>query len=168
MASLTRWTWVWVNSGSQWWTGRPGVLWFMGSQSVGHDWVTELNYGRGALDLPNQGLLTQKSVGARQVIKVCTVQRGLGTVTNQGKNTSDKGAASFSSSQLLPCGNGSPEVTDLLSMQKTLETLLFVYNIQIFMWNLLNCECWPPVILLITAYCYYRARTHALYKNRKM
>ena len=33
MASQTRWTWVWVNSGSWWWTGRPGVLWFMGSQS---------------------------------------------------------------------------------------------------------------------------------------
>ena len=44
MTSLTRWTWVWVNSGSSWWTGRPGVLWFMGSQRVGHDWVTELNW----------------------------------------------------------------------------------------------------------------------------
>ena len=43
MASLTRWTWVWVNSGSWWWTGRPGVLRFMGSQRVGHDW-TELNW----------------------------------------------------------------------------------------------------------------------------
>ena len=43
MASPTRWTWVWVNSGSWWWTGRPGVLQFMGSQRVGHDWVTELN-----------------------------------------------------------------------------------------------------------------------------
>ena len=43
MASPTRWTWVWVNSGSWWWTRRPGVLWFMGSQSVGHDWATELN-----------------------------------------------------------------------------------------------------------------------------
>ena len=42
MASLTRWTWVWVNSGSWWWTGRPGVLQSMGSQRVGHDWVTEL------------------------------------------------------------------------------------------------------------------------------
>ena len=42
MASLTRWTWVWVKSGCWWWTGRPGVLWFMGSQRVGHDWVTEL------------------------------------------------------------------------------------------------------------------------------
>ena len=44
MASLTRWTWVWVNFRSCWWTGRPGVLWFMGSQRVGHDWVTELNW----------------------------------------------------------------------------------------------------------------------------
>ena len=42
MASLTRWTWVWVNSGSWWWTGRPGVLRFMGSQRVGHDWATDL------------------------------------------------------------------------------------------------------------------------------
>ena len=44
MASLTQWTWVWVNSGSWWWTGRPGVLRFIGSQRVGHDWVTELNW----------------------------------------------------------------------------------------------------------------------------
>ena len=42
MASLTQWTWVWVDSGSWWWTGRPGMLWFMGLQRVGHDWVTEL------------------------------------------------------------------------------------------------------------------------------
>ena len=42
MASLTRWTWVWMNSGSWWWTGRPGVLWFMGLQRVGHDWASEL------------------------------------------------------------------------------------------------------------------------------
>ena len=44
MASLTRWMWVWVNSGSWWWTGRPGVLQFMGLQRVRHDWVTELNW----------------------------------------------------------------------------------------------------------------------------
>ena len=36
--------WVWVNSRSWWWTERPGVLWFMGSQRVGHDWATELNW----------------------------------------------------------------------------------------------------------------------------
>ena len=41
MASLTRSAWVWVNSGS-WWCGKPGVLRFMGSQRVGHDWATEL------------------------------------------------------------------------------------------------------------------------------
>ena len=44
MASPTRRTWVWVNSRSWWWTGRPGVLWFMGSQTIGHDWTTELNW----------------------------------------------------------------------------------------------------------------------------
>ena len=44
MASSTRWTWVWLNSGSWWWTGRPGVRRFMGSQRVGHDWATELNW----------------------------------------------------------------------------------------------------------------------------
>ena len=43
MASPTRWAWVWVNSGNLWWTGRPGVLRFMGSQRAGHDWATELN-----------------------------------------------------------------------------------------------------------------------------
>ena len=44
MASPTQWTWVWVNSGSWWWTGKPGVLQSMGWQRVGHDWVTELNW----------------------------------------------------------------------------------------------------------------------------
>ena len=44
MASLTQWTWVWVNSWSWWWTGRPGVLQSMGSQRVGHDWATELDW----------------------------------------------------------------------------------------------------------------------------
>ena len=43
MASLTQWTWVWVNSGSWWWTGRPGTLQSTGSQRLGHDW-TELNW----------------------------------------------------------------------------------------------------------------------------
>ena len=42
MASMTRWTWVWVNSGSWWWTGRPGMLQFMGSPRVRHHWATEL------------------------------------------------------------------------------------------------------------------------------
>ena len=44
MASSTPLTWVWVDSRSWWWTGRAGELRFMGSQRVGHDWVTELNW----------------------------------------------------------------------------------------------------------------------------
>ena len=44
MASPTRWIWVWVDSGSCWWTGRPGVLWLMGSQRIGHEWRTKLNW----------------------------------------------------------------------------------------------------------------------------
>ena len=51
MVSLTQWTWVWVDWGSWWWTGRPGVLWFMGSQRVRHDWVTELNWTEDQLHL---------------------------------------------------------------------------------------------------------------------
>ena len=42
MASLTQWTWVWASSRSWWWTGKPGMLQFMGSQKVGHNWATEL------------------------------------------------------------------------------------------------------------------------------
>ena len=44
--SITNSTDIWVNSGSWWWTGRPGVLRFMGLQRVGHDWATELNWNR--------------------------------------------------------------------------------------------------------------------------
>ena len=42
MASLTKWTWIWANSGSWWWTGRPGMLQSMRSQRVRHELVTEL------------------------------------------------------------------------------------------------------------------------------
>ena len=44
MPSLTWWTWVWVSSGSWWWTRKPGVLQSMGSQRVGHNWATEPNW----------------------------------------------------------------------------------------------------------------------------
>ena len=46
MASPTQWAWVWVNSGNWWWTGRSGMLRFMGSQTVGYDWATELNWSK--------------------------------------------------------------------------------------------------------------------------
>ena len=54
MASRTRWMWVWVNSGRWWWTGRPGLLRFMGSQRVGHDWATELNWTKLKPCTPNR------------------------------------------------------------------------------------------------------------------
>ena len=44
MASPTQWIWVWVNFSSWWWTGRPGMLQFMGSQIIGRDWAAELNW----------------------------------------------------------------------------------------------------------------------------
>ena len=50
MASLTQWTWVWMDSGSWWWTGRPGVLRFMVCR-VGHGWMTELNWSLLSLNL---------------------------------------------------------------------------------------------------------------------
>ena len=67
MASPTQWTWVWVNSGSWWWTGRPGVLQSMGLQRVRHDWATELNFvscRRPFLSLlpPNGGVFLAPSV----------------------------------------------------------------------------------------------------------
>ena len=46
MASPTQWTWVWADSRKWWRTGKPGVLQSMGSQRVGHDWVTDLNWCR--------------------------------------------------------------------------------------------------------------------------
>ena len=54
IGSPTQWTWVWVNSRSWWWTGRPGVLQPMGSQRVGHKWVTELNWTDGCCAMANR------------------------------------------------------------------------------------------------------------------
>ena len=69
MESPTRWTWVWVNSRSWWWTGRPGVLRFMGSQRVGRDWATELNWlqKHGGLFL-NTGNVLQSTTDASKRI----------------------------------------------------------------------------------------------------
>ena len=52
IASLTQWTWVWASSRSWWWTGKPGVLQSTGSQRVGHDWVTEINWLPNSLFIP--------------------------------------------------------------------------------------------------------------------
>ena len=59
MASLTQWTWVWESSRSCWWTGKPGMLQYMGSQRVRHDWATELNW----TEFKSFSLIFQDSVG---------------------------------------------------------------------------------------------------------
>ena len=53
MASPIQWTWVWANSGRLWRTGKPGVLQSVGSQIVGHDWTTELNWTEHVLAIVN-------------------------------------------------------------------------------------------------------------------
>ena len=63
MTSLTRWAWVWVSSRSWWWTGKPGVLQSMGSQRVGHDWATELNW---SYDQPRQHVKKQRHLFANK------------------------------------------------------------------------------------------------------
>ena len=57
MISLTQWTWVWVNYGSWWWTGWPGVLESMWLRRVGQDWATELNWTDVICSLFTRGLL---------------------------------------------------------------------------------------------------------------
>ena len=59
MASLTQWTWVWASSWSWWWTGKPGVLHSMGSQKVGHNWATRLNWTAAAAAKSLQSCLTR-------------------------------------------------------------------------------------------------------------
>ena len=60
--SPTQWTWVWVNSRSWWWTGRPGVLLFMGWQRIGHDWATELNWNYQLINLASYKTENQSNV----------------------------------------------------------------------------------------------------------
>ena len=62
MVSLTQWTWVWVNSGSWWWTGRPGMLQFMGLLRVRHDWATELNW------VQQRKMARDFVIGAREIV----------------------------------------------------------------------------------------------------
>ena len=60
MTSPTQWAWVWVNSGSCWWTRRPGMLQSMGLRRVRHDWATELNCVEGTL-FPNKQVIDSEA-----------------------------------------------------------------------------------------------------------
>ena len=62
MASPTQWTWVWVNSRSWWWRGRPGVLQLMRSQRVGHNWATKLNWLKCLVGLTYEAVWSWTSV----------------------------------------------------------------------------------------------------------
>ena len=75
MASPTQWRWVWVNSESWWWTGRPGVLQFMGSQRVGHNWVTELNWTEIFLVAQDVGNTEINSMVPSSTIPEFTIQK---------------------------------------------------------------------------------------------
>ena len=78
MASPTRWTWVLVNSRSWWWTGRPGVLQFMGSQRVRHDWVTELNWTEHLLGFPNSSIGKEFTCNAEDLSSIPGSRRSTG------------------------------------------------------------------------------------------
>ena len=62
---LTWWTWVWVRSGSWWWKGKPGVLQSMGSQRVGHDWMTKLSW------IDDTGRKTLFPINTYKLLKIC-------------------------------------------------------------------------------------------------
>jgi len=95
MASPTRWTWVWVNSRSWWWTGRPGVLQFMGSQRVRHNWVTELNWTD---VLPISGLFT---TGRSLVSFISATPRSLQDLSSPTRNQTCTPEAEFKALGLI-------------------------------------------------------------------
>ena len=118
MVSPTWWTWVLVNSRSWWWTGRPGVLWFMGLQRVRHDWVTELNW----TDLISRVHHSKYSIGQVSL----TVE-----VTEYPKATRD-----LSCSWLMVCYI---KVNDLWGLGDFLKTkLLIFWKMLVFIFPHLN------------------------------
>ena len=96
MASLTRWTWVWVDSGSWWCTGSPGVLQSMGSQRVRQDWVTELtDWVSKDVSLPPTDLPTLTEDSVNWVFTVSRIVQGLAggwVVKNVPANAGDVGS----------------------------------------------------------------------------
>ena len=112
MASPTQWTWVWVNSGSWWWTGKPSVLQSMGLQRVWHDWATELNW-----TFPKQN---------QSRIKICS-----SSVYKQWPNPLDYNALSGELSSLF--------WTVIRNIQTSVPTFIFFlvsFSIQYFLWHL--------------------------------
>ena len=108
--SPTPWAWVWVNSGSWWWTGRPGVLRFMGLQRVGHDWATELNWTelkRGFLGCPPlfQREKSPWTVRCHLMSSWHSVSRW-GTLKPRPRSAGHQECVHSRQNQSLPLGNG--------------------------------------------------------------
>ena len=100
MASSTRWTWIWASSGSWRWTGKPGVLQSMGSQSVGHDWVAELNW------TPHQRA-SQVVLVAKNLPANAGGIRDVGSIPGSGRSLREGNANPFQYSCLEnPMGGG--------------------------------------------------------------
>ena len=72
MVSLTQWTWVWLSSGSRWWTEKPGMLQSMGSQKVGHDSATELNWLFFSSRRINQVPLLHLGLASHFLLPICS------------------------------------------------------------------------------------------------
>ena len=130
MASLTLWTWVWVNSGSWLWTGRPGVLQFMESQRVGHDWVTELNWNE--LDwtgLYSTGLnwTEETAVAAMllcaQLLMSCPILRTMGLLPTR-----------------LLCPWDSPGKNTGVGCRALLQVIFLTQESNPYLWYLLHCK----------------------------
>ena len=106
MASSTQWTWVWVYSGSWWWTGRPGVLLSKGLQRVGHDWATELNWLNWARTCLNQLLKMPVCLPLSQIHRYKDVHIWLAPSSVQTQSSSSllpTAEPGFSNSPLLSC-----------------------------------------------------------------
>ena len=88
MASLPQWTWVWVNPGSWWWTGRPGMLQSKGSQRVRHDWVIEQRDGG---PIPRLGRYPGEENGSHSSILAWRIpwMEELGELQSTGRKESD-------------------------------------------------------------------------------
>ena len=99
MTSPTRWTWVWVNSRSWWWTGRPGMLWFMGSQRVGHDWATVLNWTGNTQPLPKETVLCSRSPSLKGTPETNLTLAIISTIIDSNKNNNSNAAVSVTSTE---------------------------------------------------------------------
>ena len=108
MASLTRWTWVWANSRSWWWTARPGMLQFMGSKRVGHDWATDLIWSdliisKKRIQSKKWNELVPKIAGSPKVNRSCCETQPAGHTDQNDKHTFLLSRTCFGREQKYPC-----------------------------------------------------------------